>query len=552
MAHVQEHLQREGRACYKRHEYARALELFDRAIGRAESVHLLDNRAACYEKLNSLPAALKDAKQAIQLQPQDATGYLRAGKVLVKMEKHSVALGLYTYGLKSIRHQGQGYELLRKAHTVLQHQLAPPRSVDPLAVLPRELAEFILEHLNFQQRINACLVSMQWTHFIRSTPSLWSHVDLSVARRKVRNDFISRAINIGRAKIKAATLNNLLDANRALSALLQHCPLQELTLLGTGILDAGLLNSLSKAKHLRSLRVAKDTEMGNTTWTALLRTLNPAMEALHVTLRGFSVSSIPMPYKHLHTISIDAMLYDQAFWDKISTSLPNLRSLTAHQSPMNRLTERCGVDLTEMSRLETVDLRLNHLDLDLLRLPPTVLYLRLSSHQYTWFGGNSNSIGDLPRLQELKLDFAPAVPLALVNSFLAISDGNCGAKPSELRNVTFTLVDSGGKEETILMLLEHARLRNLREFALHGGMVADATCSSICDKLPHLARLNLSDTSVTGVGVKSVTGLRNLKELVLNNCPQVGRDAVQWTRTQGIRVQSRNAPTQAGGHKVRY
>lgn len=111
MQRAQKHLQREGRACYKREDYAKALDFFNRAIGRAATVQLLDNRAACLEKLHQLPRALKDAKQAIQLQKEDPTGYLRAGKILIKMGKESVALELYVHGLKSVKHAGQGYEV---------------------------------------------------------------------------------------------------------------------------------------------------------------------------------------------------------------------------------------------------------------------------------------------------------------------------------------------------------------------------------------------------------------------------------------------------------
>ena len=103
--------QEQGRALYKRGEYQKAIGVFDRAIGRAATVQLLDNRAACYEKLGELSSALKDAKKAIQLHREDATGYLRAGKVLVKMGKESVALEIYTHGLKCIKHVGQGYEV---------------------------------------------------------------------------------------------------------------------------------------------------------------------------------------------------------------------------------------------------------------------------------------------------------------------------------------------------------------------------------------------------------------------------------------------------------
>ena len=105
----------QGRAAYGRAEYPKAIECFDRAIGRTGaslSAQLLDNRAACYEKLNELSAALKDAQKAIQLHREDPTGYLRAGKVLLRMEKQSVALEIYTHGLRSVRHVGMGYEVV--------------------------------------------------------------------------------------------------------------------------------------------------------------------------------------------------------------------------------------------------------------------------------------------------------------------------------------------------------------------------------------------------------------------------------------------------------
>ena len=103
--------QEQARAAYKRKDYAKALELFNRAIGRSPSVQLYDNRAACQEKLGDLQAALKDSKKTIQLAREDPTGYVRAGKILLKMERKSVALEIYAMGLKNVKHVGQGFEV---------------------------------------------------------------------------------------------------------------------------------------------------------------------------------------------------------------------------------------------------------------------------------------------------------------------------------------------------------------------------------------------------------------------------------------------------------
>lgn len=104
-------LQEQARAAYKRKDYTKAIELFSRAIGRSPSSQLHDNRAACHDKLGDLQAALKDSKKTIQLAREDPTGYVRAGKILVKMEKQSTALEIYAMGLKNVKHVGQGFEV---------------------------------------------------------------------------------------------------------------------------------------------------------------------------------------------------------------------------------------------------------------------------------------------------------------------------------------------------------------------------------------------------------------------------------------------------------
>jgi len=103
--------QEQARAAYKRKDYTKALELFNRAIGRSPTAQLHDNRAACHDRLGDLQAALKDSKKTIQLAKEDPTGYVRAGRILVKMERKSVALEIYALGLKNVKHVGQGFEV---------------------------------------------------------------------------------------------------------------------------------------------------------------------------------------------------------------------------------------------------------------------------------------------------------------------------------------------------------------------------------------------------------------------------------------------------------
>lgn len=105
------HYDEQAKTAFKRGEYKKATGLLDRAIGRAPDIKLYDYRAACYEKLNDLPSALRDAKQGIKFAREDPTGYLRAGRILVKMGKGSQALEIYGYGLRHVQHRGALYEV---------------------------------------------------------------------------------------------------------------------------------------------------------------------------------------------------------------------------------------------------------------------------------------------------------------------------------------------------------------------------------------------------------------------------------------------------------
>ncbi|RMY31425.1 hypothetical protein D0866_07303 [Hortaea werneckii] len=491
MNRVQEGLQREGKSCYRRGDYKTAIGHFDRAIGRAPSVQLLDNRAACYEKLNDLPAALKDAKKAIQFQNEDPTGYLRAGKVLVKMGKQSVALEIYAHGLKKVKHIGQGYELLRKVHGELTTQLAPPTSVDPLTVLPRELAELILDYLSFQQRIAISRVSKQWSGFIRSSPNLWQHLDLSNPKRKVKTAFISKAINTARQKLTSATLSSLHDFDKVLHALLRHCPIEHLTLCDTGLQSQNLVEALKKNKHLKSLRLDRGTEIGPTTLAQVIQVCASTLETFQCTLaRNEEFVGIWTKCERLSTLKVTltgdasrsrpgnaaanapvAPGLGGALLPNLHEFTPNLQSLTIHdKKPRSQL--HSVLDLRNLGGLERLDLELPIESAHQLMLPPTLVHLRL----------------------------------------------------------------------------EH-----LLEFGLRPSSVCDDSITDvITEKLPSLHTVDLSGTDVTGVGVKKLLRNSNLKNLVVNDCRYLGSDAVAWAREHGVKVAYKMSSSETGGKKVRY
>ncbi|KAK4561133.1 hypothetical protein LTR86_005088 [Recurvomyces mirabilis] len=553
MDQAQQHLQREGRTCYKRQDYEQALDHFNRAIGRAPSASLLDNRAACHEKLNDLPAALKDAKKAIQLTTEDPTGYLRAGKVLIKMEKPSVALEIYTHGLKSVKHAGQGYELLRKLQTELRTELSPLKSVDPLTVLPRELAEIILQHLTFQQRMNACLVSAQWAGFIRSLPDLWQHLDLRSSRRKVSTKFISRAINIGRQKLTTASLSNLYDFDKSLQALIRHCPITTLTLLNVGLQSDNLLQALKHAKQLKVLRFTDGVEIGTQTIQRLMLQHAASLEEVQchpmTAMNDFNI--LDGRYDHMTTLTIRAQTFASrpSFFDRLSASMPHLRSLTAIATGRAEPLLPPVLHLEGMNYLEYLDLEMGAGSVGGVILPPTIVSLRFASAIARWLPHfPDRSELPLPSLKRLTLHL-PIEQNVLVLKFLMNSDEK-QLEHSRLEYLDIalpTISDLLDSEDLPTFVeLRHLSCKQL-------DTVSEEDIARIAQGCPKLQTIDLSGSTIDGLMVKRLAlELRELQQLIVDDCRLLGRDAVDWARSQGLRVDARSADAVKTGRKVRY
>ncbi|GAB1742659.1 hypothetical protein NU219Hw_g8372t1 [Hortaea werneckii] len=429
------------------------------------------------------------------------------------MEKQSVALEIYAHGLKKVKHIGQGYELLRKVHGELTTQLAPPTSIDPLTVLPRELAELILGCLSFQQRIAVSRVSKQWSGFIRSSPNLWQHLDLSNPKRKVKTAFVSKAINTARQKLTSATLSSLHDFDKVLHALLRHCPIEHLTLCDTGLQSQNLVEALKKSKHLKSLRLDRGTEIGPTTLAQVIQVCASTLETFQCTLaRNEEFVGIWTKCERLNTLKVkltgdasrvragNAALnapvapgLGGALLPNLHEFTPNLQSLTIHdKKPRSQL--HSVLDLRNLGGLDRLDLELPIESAHQLMLPPRLVHLR----------------------------FVSTINNATANFFK----------------------DSNGSVRGLEQLLE----LGLRPSSVCDDNITDV----ITEKLPSLHTVDLSGTDITGVGVKMLLRNSNLKNLVVNDCRYLGSDAVAWAREHGVKVAYKMSSSEAGGKKVRY
>lgn len=302
----------------------------------------------------------------------------------------------------------------------LMNILSPPKSVDPLTVLPRELAETILEYLSFKQRMNACFVSKSWTQFIRSCPDLWRHLDLTHARGKVKSAFISRAINVGRQRLRQVTLANLWDFDKALAALIKHCPIECMTLLGTSLQGKSVNTIIKDAKQLNKLTLGPDMLLS-------LKEIGSIMTALSDRLEEFDCRRIAPRYDQ-------ARACEYPMFPKLRLLSVNVRdasSITFRRFTTIATQRAAALDFLSMQlshghiattstmlfpcahmHLTTLDITVPGMRASQMQLPPSLIRLRVrSAHRLSndfWMqpspSGLEPTIFHLPKLEELHLE----------------------------------------------------------------------------------------------------------------------------------------------------
>lgn len=83
----------EGNTAFKNGDFASAVKLYTESIKRDPSdARGYNNRAAAYMKLMALPEALKDAEEAIKVDPNFVKAYIRKANVLHSMREYTKAL----------------------------------------------------------------------------------------------------------------------------------------------------------------------------------------------------------------------------------------------------------------------------------------------------------------------------------------------------------------------------------------------------------------------------------------------------------------------------
>lgn len=221
---------------------------------------LLDGRAATYERLGELKSALTDAKTMIKLEVANPKGYLRAGRVLVRMDKLDVSIDIYKSGLKHVSASDPNIGLLKgvlEKATEKKDQLlktSVKNKYDPMQVLPLELLEMIMEYVPFHNVVTMQRVSKTWKTVISNNSRFWTLLDFSRVKRPVQRGTLSAYIRNSKNTVNKAVLNRIQGfQDETLINMVSVCKELEYLKLMDGMFGASLTRAMALTTSLKTM-----------------------------------------------------------------------------------------------------------------------------------------------------------------------------------------------------------------------------------------------------------------------------------------------------------
>ncbi|KAJ5632150.1 hypothetical protein N7490_008489 [Penicillium lividum] len=570
-------LHKKGQRLYQKGDFKAAIEAFGEALNQrdADTIGILDNRAATYCKLENYDQARRDSRHMIKKANQDERGYLRCAKVLLLEGKPAKALEIYAYALKTLPSKHPRRELLDQLHSKLQDRMLLNK-LDPFTVLPFEMAMMVIKDFSFKQIVGILRVCKGWERFFGSISNLWMNLDFSTARATVPFSAVRSCIRRSKGLLTRATLKNLpLPQTPRTLEFLSRCPHIEHLQLWVSHDHKDLFAKFKGSKKLKSLVLSADMALPHDYLGRFLIEL-PKLERIAI---WNSRNSSPV-------------FLQAGSWP---AALPTLKSITLssrQQPPSGLLTE--VVPALHIPHIISDIKPHPYQNLEELRLeanPPKITPLYFPSEADAGPGGLLNIANienySLPPLRHLELrGISPNISFLafLPTSIESLTIAGGPSRPSIIRSVskkfsnlhTLVFSDTGWLNGLNFQILvfelqlpirklymdrcfnltltslvhlvdarQNANLAGLEELGItHVQAVDDGYAILLLKSFHNLNLLDLSHTGITGCTIRRIADFRGsdssegpkIDRLIVRGCEGVSSDAVVYGREKGLDV----------------
>lgn len=450
----------------------------------------------------------------------------------------------------------------------MTRQLSPAKSVDPLTVLPVELAEMVLEYITFRNTVNCMRTSRGWRDYIAKLPRLWLHLDLSGARKFVPKSFVAQAVRRSQNRLSKATIHRF-EHFDVLKNVAKCCrELADLEFISVPhAMSSTLIDIVRCAPNLQRFVIHPEVSPDTVT-----RIMHSQPNLKHVAFNTVQSSRHPAdfkgPFPALESFSINMVDRSSGFSRTLCSLLQhttNLRSLTITNASFLLGT------LEPFASLPLTSLVLRRVDFFGESLPkfPNSLQTLVFESAY------SISLGDfgmgllrscLPVLTLLSLAGLDDLEASSLGDFL---DQYCSGEPNDpvveledaaplqslaIRGLLLRPAD-GLFKDTTGILAQSPRILTpaLKSLDISTMPCNDAEIEHLLGYDTGLTSIDLSSTQISGASIKRlVDKLPKLKIIRADNCIKIsGRDAIEYARTKGVTVHC-SMDEGRGSRKIRY
>ncbi|KAI4262194.1 MAG: hypothetical protein L6R42_002625 [Xanthoria sp. 1 TBL-2021] len=542
-------IQKLGQQEYRRKNYHAALNFFNSVIATEKQldVSVLDCRAATYEKLGDLHTALKDGRRMISDYKTDCAGYLRTGKILQLLDKDSVALGIYKYGLRNVSSSASQYQLLRDIHDSVNQKCGPRKARDPLTVLPVEIAQMIMSYMDFKHVVSLTRVSTTWRDYLKSTPGLWATLDFSKAKADVPKTAIQKYIRFSRGTVSRLTTRQSINLQHVVT----QCKSLEHLEIGGGYSNASLIKAASVARNLRCLLLPARCETSLDCVSQILGVCKNLVRAEFHSVT--STQSIHPRWQgdmsRLRTlvVKVTDVQGSKPSFDSLMHMIPDIRELSLRGwKSKTTIPPANAVAMTRLEKLQLADFKgcVNPLALSALRTLDLDTCINVL-HSFVDQGSRPDLRTD--GIAELSLSCASDLSLECLVWLL-------GPKFDGLRKLHLPqcteITDVGLRNLIDMGLIDH-----VVDLDLSGPRLTDSLIQLLAFRAFRLERIKVASTAITGVGVKALVTKpgSKLQYLDITDCMHVASDAVAFARhLKGLKVKCGQEEFRGKKKKIRF
>ncbi|KAF3092949.1 hypothetical protein TWF569_007481 [Orbilia oligospora] len=540
-----EKLQAEATAAIRKRNFNGAIDKLTEAINMQPPIlmGLLDTRAALYDKTEKLKLALKDAKTMMGQEKANPKGYLRAGKVLHRLDKADLAIEVYKLGIKHAEPSDPQLprlkEILEKAQEKYNKVMraAAKKVYDPMQVLPLELLEMVLSYLPFQNIVAMQRVSKAWQRVISSNARFWTTLDFSRARKPISKTALKTCINKSKYTLTKAILNRIHNYNdTTLIDMVSICKDLEYMKVMDGLLGSTLTRAMQLTRSLKTLIL--HCQIPFTTLDGILHPEVPLehLECLYLgpTKRAQALSfgkkeacttlkRLLVNFADLESASVRRLVE----MESLVGFLPNLQELQ-----LNKIQISGGrLDMTSLEKLETFVCRNSGITSRDIRYPSSLKVLDVACTTFTGqnTAENQETLLRLKMLNVTKSNLPKEVLLDLVPPY-----------ENQLTHLRIGWANNIRFEDVLENYLGHKSLEGLEELSVEGDYEYTNRSVQALYDLPCLRKLNFSSTSVNGSGVYQLISngksRESLKEVIMNCIDRVSSDLVKFAGDRGVRI----------------